>query len=107
MRHGTNMRRWNIKASKSKKPVAPPPPTVYNNTTFKVEEIASFKLLGMTKSMWRGRNIALYQHPTEADKVVSHGTTFDKKMIVIAVDNKSDWKTALDYIAHGKVYISE
>ena len=85
----------------------PQPPQVYNHSGIPTEDVTKLQLIGCTVNKWRGRNIALYQHPTEADKVVSHGTTFDKKMIVIAVDNKSDWKTALDYIAHGKVYTSE
>lgn len=109
MHKGTSLKGWNLSRSdlKSKKPVAPPPPKVENNTTFKVEEIAGFKLLGMTKNNWRQRNIALYQHPTEEDKVVSHGATFDNRMIVICVDKKEEWAVALDYAARGKVYVSE
>lgn len=89
-------------------PAPKSPETVFhNNTPFSLEEIRSFKVIGTTINGWRQRNVALIQHPTEPDKVISRGTTFDRRMCVISVEDKSQWATALDYIAHGKVYRSE
>ena len=85
----------------------PQPPQVYNHSGILTEDVTKLQLIGCTVNKWRGRNIALYQHPTEEDKVVAHGTTFDNKMIVITADLKSEWAVALDYIAHGKVYVSQ
>ena len=80
---------------------------IYNNTTFTAEEISAMKLLGYTINGWRQRNIALLQHPTDFEQVVLVGTTFDGLMTVISSGPKVAWATALDYIAHGKVYRSE
>jgi hypothetical protein len=94
------------KAKKTTQPTT----TVHNNTPFSLDEIAKFAVLGETVNKWRQRNITLYQHPTETDMVVSVGTIFgqlDYSMTVIAVEPKDAWATALDYAAHGKVYVSE
>jgi len=80
---------------------------VHNNTTLTIEEVRALPYLGITSSKWRQRDIMLYQHPTLPDAVISVGVTFDKTMQVIAAEPKSSWTTALDYIQHGKIYVSE
>ncbi len=80
---------------------------VFNNTDFSIDEINSFELIGNTRSMWRGRNIALKCHTFDSPLIVSDGITFNGSMRVICVDKEEDWATALDYIEHGKMYISE
>lgn len=82
-------------------------PLVHNNTPFTRQEIEQFVYLGFTKNNWRGRNVSLYQHPTEPDLLVSVGTTYDQRMTVLAVEPKSSFKIALGYAAHGKIYVSE
>ncbi len=82
------------------------PPVVHNNTTFTVDEVKALKPLGDTTNKWRQRNIILFQHPNDADRVISYGTTFDGGMIVIADELKTDWIVALDYASRGKVYVS-
>jgi hypothetical protein len=84
-----------------------PQTVTHNHTPFSVNQIKSFQYLGRTVDKWRGRNVALYQHPSESDSVVTVGVTFDNSMTVVCVDKKTDWTTALDYAEHGKVYVSE
>lgn len=80
---------------------------IVNNTPYTLGAIAALPLLGYTASQWRQRRIALYEHPTDTTLLVSCGTTFDGGMQVIATEPRSAWTTALDYIAHGQVYISQ
>lgn len=87
--------------------VEPVKQDVYNNTTFTMDEIKKFQVLGTTASKWRQRDVTLLQHPTDANSVVSVGVAFDRTAVVIAVEPREDWKTALDYAARGKVYVSE
>ena len=67
----------------------------------------TFTYIGHTASDWRQRSIALYEHPTDPALLISFGTTYDRTMQVIAIEPRSAWATALDYIAHGKVYRSQ
>ena len=69
----------------------------YNRTPYTQEQIASFTLLGRTVSNWRKRDIALYQHPGQTDRVISVGVTFDGDTTIIADESKSDWATALEH----------
>lgn len=83
---------------------------IYNNTQFPLDQINSLPLIGFTVNKWRNRNIRLLQHPTDKDRIISHAQTIvghQTPMQVICDDLLSDWEVALDYIAHGKVYISE
>jgi len=81
---------------------------VHNHTPWSLAEIeTSFPYLGRTVNNWRGRGVALYAHPSDQTALVSVGVTFNGLMTVVAVEPRSDWTTALDYIQHGKVYVSE
>ena len=82
-------------------------PKIHNHTPYTLAEINTFPLLGRTINKWRGRNINLYTHPELTDHVISVGTTFDGEVTVIVAEPKTDWEVALDYAAHGKVYVSE
>ena len=82
-------------------------PETINNTQFSEDQIKLLPLIGKTVNKWRGRNITLLQHPSREDYVVSVGITFDGSRIIICEEPKSDWAVALDYIAHGKVYVRE
>lgn len=79
---------------------------VHNNTTFSEADIDKFPVLGTTVNNWRGRKIELREHPHDANRVISIGTTFDGKVKVIADEPKSDWAVALEYASRGKVYVS-
>jgi hypothetical protein len=39
--------------------------------------------------------------------LISVGTTFDQSRRVVAIEARKAFATALDYIAHGKVYTSQ
>lgn len=80
---------------------------IHNNTTLSMEEIVQLPLIGATVNKWRQRNITLLALPTNPDRLISVGVTFDGKTTIICEEPRCDWATALDYIAHGKVYVSE
>lgn len=80
---------------------------VYNNTTYSKEVIEQLPLIGETVSKWRQRNIKLLKHPNDETRLISVGTNFDNSQTVVSDDDRKDWATALDYIAHGKVYVAE
>ena len=80
---------------------------VYNRTSLTAEQIDSLPVIGETVSNWRQRNIVLRQHPTDENRLISVGTTFDKSMVVIADESRKDWQTALDYIGMGQIYVSQ
>lgn len=84
-----------------------PEPKTFNNTSLTEDQIIQLKLIGRTVNNWRGRNINLLEHPSDPDRVISVGITFDGLMTVICDDERQAWATALDYIAHGKVYVRD
>jgi hypothetical protein len=81
--------------------------TIHNNTSFTYEEITKFKRLAITINEWRQRNITLYQHPNDPERVISVGVTFNNSMIVVADEAKTLYQTALDYAKRGKIYTNE
>lgn len=69
---------------------------IINRTKFKLDQIAAFKLLAIGKSMWRQRDLKIYQHPDDDDKVISVGVGFNNQGItVVAVELKEEWKREL------------
>ena len=64
-----------------------------------------FAYLGYMKNLWRQRDVCLYDHPSEPDQLVTIGYAHDGSVRVIVVEPRSAYATALEYIAHGKVYI--
>lgn len=81
-------------------------PEAHNNTAFSLEQLEALPILGTTINNWRQRHITLRQHPTDPSRLISVGVTFNGRMTVYADELRSEWATALDYIAQGKVYIS-
>lgn len=77
----------------------------HNSTCFSDEEIAKLKLIGRVVNNWRQRNVNLYEHPSDPNSLISEGITFDGQMRVICDESRQEWATALDYIAHGKVFV--
>jgi YD repeat-containing protein len=80
---------------------------IYNRTNLTSGEVICLPVIGCTVSKWRGRLVTLREHPTDPSRVISEGVTFDGSMKVIADEERSQWATALDYIARGRVYSSE
>jgi hypothetical protein len=78
-----------------------------NENPWSLEEIEQFPYLGHTVSRWRKRHIDLYAHPSDATMLISVGRSWNTQQTVIATEPRSAWATALDYIAHGRVYVSE
>ena len=83
-----------------------PTMSTHNHTPYSETEIAALHQLGTTRSLWRQREILLYQHPTDAALLITVGTTFDRTMRVIVVECKTAYATALEYAHYGKIYIS-
>ena len=82
----------------------------FNNTDFPMSKIMALPIIGNTISKWRQRTIQLREHPTDRSRLISLGKSFVKspnQQMVIADEERSAWATALEYIANGKVYISE
>ena len=70
----------------------------HNNTSWPNIEVMLADLLHPIKygrNHWRGRDITLYEHPTDNDRIISVGTTFDGSMRVIADELRSDWHREL------------
>lgn len=68
---------------------------VYNRTNLTIEEIAQLKVIMTVRSEWRQRNIRLLYHPTDMNRVISDGITFDQTIRVIADETFDDWKREL------------
>ena len=78
-----------------------------NNTGFTPELIGTLPVIGQTVNTWRQRVVELREHPVDPDRLITVGYAFAGNMTVVADEPRSSWTTALDYIAHGKVYTSE
>ena len=78
-----------------------------NNTDLSPADIAALPVIGKTVNNWRQRNITLHAHPTDPTRLVSVGVTFDGAVTVVCDESRDEWRVALDYIAHGKVYVFE
>jgi len=72
-----------------------------------IEQIEALPLIGKTINNWRQRNVVLREHPTDPTMLISDGITFDNSLRVIAAEKRDCWTTALSYIEHGMVYVSE
>ena len=68
---------------------------IHNRTPFTADEIREFTVLKYVRNEWRQRNITLYQHPTEEDKIVSAGLSFDQTQVVVCVETKEEWAREL------------
>lgn len=82
-------------------------PKIFNNTKFEDIEQKIESLLHEIKrgkTMWRQRDVVLYEHPTDPDRLISDGLTFNGTMRVISDEKKSDWHRELgqtgNFITH-------
>jgi len=82
-------------------------PQIQNNTPYDADTLAALPVLGETVNLWRQRRITLYAHPSDPERLISIGYNYDHRLVVIADEPRSAWATALDSIAHGRVYVSE
>jgi hypothetical protein len=78
-----------------------------NNTSWTPDQIKGFGYIGRTVNKWRGRSVALYNHPSDPARVISIGVTFDGDVVVIADESRSDWCMALAAISEGRVLTTE
>lgn len=64
--------------------------------------------IGRFINEWRRRNVAVYEHLTDPDKVVTIGYPFDGGAPIETVENRQDWTATIrkiqDATAHGRVY---
>ena len=94
----------------SKKPSTQVERIVHNNTPFTETEVTMLKVIGKTVNNWRMRSVLLLEHPTDPEMVVSCavGNRPENSHICwICVESREDWATALDYIAHGRIYVRD
>lgn len=66
----------------------------HNHTPFTVAQILALPTMFTVKSYWRQRNVTVYEHPSDADKVVSVGISFDQRTVVIAEETREEWGPA-------------
>ena len=72
---------------------------IYNNTDLDLstlDDITEWELklvpLVTVRNNYRERNIQVYDHPTDSNRVITIGTTFNgSDMIVVADEWKKDW----------------
>ena len=72
----------------------------YNNTQFDPDQFASEEPLKIVCNNWRQRTIRLYAHPTDTDRVVSVGVSFDLSTRVVADESRSEWARELESRSH-------
>ena len=69
------------------------------------------KYIGYFVNKWRQRTVAVFEHPTDPDLIVSVGRPFDGSDPIECEEKRKDWSATLrriaDYTAQGKVYIYE
>ena len=77
---------------------------IYNKTGYVLNDLQTLPKIGTVRSNWRKRLIDLYATPD--GKVLSVGTAFDRSLIVMALEERSDWADALAFFAcnSGMVY---
>ena len=84
-----------------------PDPKGVNNTTFAIAQISSFEPIFTVHNEWRQREVTVYKHPTDENKVVSVGIPFGCGInsAIICEENVSEWKGHLDENREtGRVY---
>lgn len=81
---------------------------IYNSTPWTLEEITEMcPYLGHMVNKWRGRGVALYEHPFDPLLVISVGTAFDYQTRVIAAESRRTFAAALACMAQGHIYTYE
>tara|TARA_R100001244_G_C5094592_1_gene117249 strand:- start:132 stop:395 length:264 start_codon:yes stop_codon:yes gene_type:complete len=71
---------------------------IFNRTDLPLDTLAEVgnwqstnKLLKVVKSEWRQREIKLYEHPTDQDKIISMGEKWDQTELIIVEETRQDW----------------
>lgn len=68
----------------------------HNHTPFTIAEITAMPLMFTVQNNWRQRNVTVYEHPSDAGKVVSVGISFDQRMVVIAEETREEWARQIE-----------
>lgn len=71
-------------------------PEVCNHTCFDLAWIEALPVIKTVRSNWRKRDVRLYQHPGNPDRVFSVGVSDDKMMTVVCEDAKTAWARELE-----------
>lgn len=77
---------------------------IHNQTGYVLNDLPELRKIGTVRSNWRKRLIDLYATPDE--KILSVGTALDRSILVMALEDRSDWADALAFFAcnSGMVY---
>lgn len=81
---------------------APKPAERINRTAFAPEAIKAMPVLFTVRNNWRNRNVSVYQHPEQQDRVLTIGESFDGLLTVIADETKADYAHEFNLFAIGK-----
>jgi hypothetical protein len=72
-------------------------PIVHNSTHCSLEEIQTWKVIGLLRNCWRGRNVTLYEIPeSDGTQIVSVGVTFDGAEVVVCAEQREAFKVTLE-----------
>jgi hypothetical protein len=62
---------------------------------WELDDVRKLDTIGFQNNQWRQRNVTVYQHPINADKVVTVGESFDDTKVFICEEYKDDWKNCI------------
>ncbi len=70
--------------------------TIHNPTGFPLETLEKSLTLFTVKNNWRMRDVIVHPHPTDKQRVISIGYSFDKKTVTVADESRDDWQREFD-----------
>lgn len=77
---------------------------VISNWGWSLDDVMKLNVIGRQRNEWRRRNAVIYQHPNDAEKIVSVGESFDRSVIVICEESKKDWDKCIRQFPATEVY---
>jgi hypothetical protein len=69
--------------------------TIHNQTTFSSEDLRSLQCIGRVKLMQAERYVIIYQHPVNAERVITVETLFSDQARYIRDTPRSEWPADL------------
>jgi hypothetical protein len=60
-----------------------------------LDDVRKLDAIGFQNNQWRQRNVTVYQHPINVDKVVTVGESFDDTNIIICEESKDNWQNCI------------
>jgi hypothetical protein len=74
------------------------------NITIETIQEKHLSLIGLLKNNWRKRNVEVYSHPTNSEKIVSVGYSFFNKEPIVCVEDKKDYSNVISQFPKMVIY---